>query len=111
LRYTAVRSALVVHEIDSEVRAEVYDLDSKDALIKAKIEELVEVKAREKLGDSYELVAAGDLTTIDGLRDELAAGDYLDTLIDRCIKRLMQIKAYKSLVHPALHVAIPDKAT
>jgi hypothetical protein len=46
-------------------------------------------------------ISTGEATTIEFMRDELAVEEYLDGLIDRCVKRLTQLKAFKSVLKPA----------
>jgi hypothetical protein len=97
-----------VDEIDSKVRAEIYQHEPDEAACELK--KAVEAKAREELGDRYALIAAGEATTIDFMRDELAVEDYLDVRIDRCVKRLIQLKAFKSMLKPARpQITGPDR--
>jgi hypothetical protein len=56
-----------------------------------------ESKAREELGEVYDLVEMGDDATLDGLAKQLAIQERLDVAIDRCLKRLLMIRGVKSL--------------
>jgi hypothetical protein len=54
-------------------------------------------QARKELREAYELVDAGDIATIDDLQKILAVEEYLDSLIDKCIKRLLHVRGVKSI--------------
>jgi hypothetical protein len=54
-------------------------------------------QARKELGETYELVEVGDTATAGELNEILAVEEYLDSLIDKCIKRLLHIRGLKSL--------------
>jgi hypothetical protein len=71
--------------------------------------------AREELGDIYELVELGTAATFDGLTEELDIKERLDSLIDKCLKRLLFLRGIKSIsaapssVSPK-HIPGPSKA-
>jgi hypothetical protein len=48
-----------------------------------------EDKAREEVGDAYELVEIGEIASLDRLMNGLDVQDRLDAMIDRCLKRLL----------------------
>lgn len=52
---------------------------------------------RQEFGDHYGLVELGDEVTLEGLAKQLAILDRLDSMIDRCLKRLLLIRGLKSL--------------
>jgi hypothetical protein len=55
-------------------------------------------QARAELGDVYELARADQAaTTINGLIGELEVQDRLNSLIDRCLKRLLYVRGLKSI--------------
>jgi hypothetical protein len=56
-----------------------------------------EHRARKELGESYELVAIGEMATAARLFDELHLEERLDSLIDRCLKRLLHVRGIKSM--------------
>jgi hypothetical protein len=56
-----------------------------------------EVQARKEFGEHYGLVEVGDEATLEGLAKQLAILDRLDSMIDRCLKRLLLIRGLKSL--------------
>ena len=55
--------------------------------------------ARIELGQDYELVEIGEPTTMEGLMSDLAVHDRLDSMIDRCLKRLLLVRGVKSVVN------------
>jgi hypothetical protein len=56
-----------------------------------------EHRAREELGDNYELVAIGELATIPRLLRELNLEERLSEMIDRNIKHLLHMRGLKSI--------------
>jgi hypothetical protein len=58
-------------------------------------------EARAELGATMELVEVGDVATTDYLVDELSVVDRLDSMIDRCLKRLLFVRGLKSISPPA----------
>jgi hypothetical protein len=56
-----------------------------------------ERQARKDLREAYELVEVGDMATIDDLQKILGVEEYLDSLIDKCIKRLLHVRGVKSI--------------
>ena len=54
-----------------------------------------EDQARKELGDRYALVEIG--ATVDRLLQELMVEERLDAMIDKCIKRLLHLRALRSL--------------
>jgi hypothetical protein len=61
-----------------------------------------------------EFVVAGDVATTDHLLSELSIAERLEDMIDRCLKRLLMVKGYKSLSSassaPSSPVRIPEVA-
>jgi hypothetical protein len=100
-----------VREIRSRLKSAGHHPNSADALIAAKFEKALEVTARAEVGDDYALVELGSDATLFGLKTELAFEQYLDDQIDRCVKRLLQLKTLKSLgVAPPPRVVEPQQA-
>jgi hypothetical protein len=62
-----------------------------------------EAKAREEFGEHYDLVELGDDATLESLAKQLAILDRLDSMIDRCLKRLLLIRGLKSLPPAPVH--------
>jgi len=60
-------------------------------------EEDAENQSRRELGDTYELVEHGGLVTLEQLSSELDMHERLDSMIDRCLKRLLFVRGLKSL--------------
>jgi len=59
--------------------------------------EAAENQSRKELRDTYELVEYNDLVTFDELSSELDMHERLDTMIDRCLKRLLFVRGLKSI--------------
>jgi hypothetical protein len=73
-----------------------------------------EKQARQELADTYLLTEIGEAATIDGLMNELDIKERLDSLIDRCLKRLLMVRGVKSLSiaapsGPAQPISEPQK--
>ena len=51
------------------------------------------------------MVEAGQAATLDGLQKELAIQERLDGMIDKQVKRLMSVKALKSILRRHPHAA------
>jgi len=56
-----------------------------------------EDKAREELGEVYELAELGETANVDRLLRDLGVEDRLDAMIDKCLKRLLFLRGLKSL--------------
>jgi hypothetical protein len=56
-----------------------------------------EDKARNELGDAYELVEIGETATIDCLMRDLEVQDRLDSMVDKCLKRVLFMRGLKSI--------------
>jgi hypothetical protein len=56
-----------------------------------------EAQARTEFGEHYGLVELGDEATLEGLAKQLAILDRLDSMIGRCLKRLVLIRGLKLL--------------
>jgi len=98
------------------------EIDSKstDNFLEAKFEHLAEIdpavrkaavraaqrQKEEELGEAYALVELGDAATLECLMKELEVLDRLDSMIDRCIKRLLMVRGVKSLSPPSSGPAI-----
>jgi hypothetical protein len=61
--------------------------------------ESAQAQAREELGDIYQLIEAENAATIDGLMQELTTQERLDAMIDKCMKRLLFLRGFKSMGH------------
>ena len=53
-------------------------------------------KAKEELGELYELTEIGEAATFDGLTKELEIQERLDAAINRCLKQLLMVRGVKS---------------
>jgi len=62
---------------------------------------------QKELGEAYKLVEIGETASFDQLVTELKVMEYLDSLIDRLLKRLLYLRGLKSIspascsAHPA----------
>jgi hypothetical protein len=95
-RMAQIRSAMVP-SID---RATAKSKESEEPVQFGFIETLhaAEERAREELGELYDLVEIGEEATIDQLVKELQVIERLDAAIDRCIKRLLMVRGLKSML-------------
>jgi hypothetical protein len=59
--------------------------------------QFTEEKARKELGETYRLVEIGEAATFDALRQDLDIEERLDGMIDKCLKRLLHLRALKSI--------------
>ena len=71
---------------------EKYSAERREATMQA-----AEDQARKDLGAKYELVEVGETATVDRLLQDLAVEERLDTMIDKCLKRLLFLRGLKSL--------------
>jgi len=58
---------------------------------------VAEAQIRAELGDTLELMGIGDIATVEHLMKDLEVQDRLDSLIDRCLKRLLFVRGLKSI--------------
>lgn len=63
-----------------------------DETLRAAGEQMVE-----EFGDACELVKMGDAATIDHLMNDLDVQDRLNSMIDKCLKRLLFVRGLKSI--------------
>lgn len=72
-----------------------------------------ESEARNELGATYDLLAAGEIATVPFLLEELRLMERLDEMIDKCIKRLLRAKGLSSISistpAPVQHLPAPAK--
>jgi hypothetical protein len=54
-------------------------------------------QARKELADTYDLVEIGETATVDCLLKDLDVEERLDTMIDKCLKRLLLLRGLKSI--------------
>jgi hypothetical protein len=54
-------------------------------------------QARIELEDTYKLIEIGEAATFDGLTKSLDIEERLDTLIEKCLKRLLFVRGLKSI--------------
>ena len=54
-------------------------------------------QAREELGETLQLVEMGNDATVERFFEELSVVDRIDSMIDRCIKRLLMVRGVKSM--------------
>ena len=90
-RYAKIESEKVPQD-DEELYFSEEDLAEREAGIQA-----AEAQARKELGEDYELVEVGKIATIPGLMKDLEVQDRLDSMIDRCLKRLLYVRGLKSI--------------
>jgi len=74
-----------------------------------------ETQARNELGEQYALVEMGEEATVDCLMKELEVQDRLDSMIDKCLKRLLFVRGLKSISSapapaPRPRIAGPSRA-
>jgi hypothetical protein len=65
------------------------------------LREKADQRARSELGQALQLVEASEVTTTEYLLNELSVVERLDSIIDRCIMRLLRVKGLKSLASPS----------
>jgi hypothetical protein len=68
-----------------------------DPAVREEATRAAEDQVRKEFGDRYELVEIGETATVDALMKDLAVLDRLDSLIDRCLKRLLFVRGLKSI--------------
>jgi len=82
-------------------------IDHIDPAIKEKTIQAAQEQAQKELGEAYKLVEIGETASFDQLVTELKVMEYLDSLIDRLLKRLLYLRGLKSIspascsAHPA----------
>jgi hypothetical protein len=86
-----------------------------DPVLLKEATQAADYQSRKELGDAYELVEMGDSATVECLLKELEVQDRLDTMIDRCLKRLLFARGIKSIsaapsAAPLKRVAGPSRA-
>ena len=59
--------------------------------------EAADEEVRRELGEAFQLVEMGKDVTVEHLFEELSVLDRLDSMIDRCIKRLLLVRGVKSM--------------
>jgi hypothetical protein len=93
-RYSAIRSAKLPSEPYPIGMLGMFEIDPAqyDEAMRA-----AEHQAREELGDTYKLVEIGETATFDRLEKDLAIEERLDSVIDRCLKRLLFLRGLKSI--------------
>jgi hypothetical protein len=64
-------------------------------------------RAREELGEAYELAEIGEPTMVDRLLQDLGVEERLDASIDKCLKRLLFLRGLKSL--PTASISDPPQ--
>ena len=97
----AEHRALVATPEDSDVSDTTAEETTDDAHYtyygRKRIRQAADRQSKQELGDHYELIEVGDPATIHHLNDELDVEERLNTMIDRCLKRLLSVRAFKSL--------------
>jgi hypothetical protein len=71
--------------------------DARDPQEVRAAQQAAEERAREELGEAWELAEMGDVATTGHLEHELSILDRLDGMIDRCLKRLLFVRGLKSI--------------
>ena len=102
-----LRRAQRAHRRYAEIISEKFDalppgvaiksIDYIDPAIKEKTIQAAQEQAQKELGEAYELVEIGETALFDHLATELKVMDYLDSLIDRSLKRLLYLRGLKSI--------------
>jgi hypothetical protein len=82
-RMAQIRDPLISHADDDETFTEQWNA--------------AENQVREELGELYSLVEMGDEATLEGLDRSLAIQERLDSMIDKCLKRLLFVRGLKSI--------------
>jgi hypothetical protein len=72
-------------------------LDDEESREIGKITRTASTLAQKQLGDTYELVEAGDSATTNALMADLQVEDRLDARIDKLLKRLLFLRGLKSI--------------
>ena len=72
-------------------------IDHIDPAIKEKTIQAAQEQAQKELGEEYELVEIGETASFDQLVTVLKVMEYLDSLIDRLLKRLLYLRGLKSI--------------
>jgi hypothetical protein len=91
------RISVIHHELIPRNNYDPLSLDSRDPEEVKAAEKAADEKARKELGRFLELAKLGEVATIDYLQNELSLIDRLDSMIDRCVKRLLMVRGLKSL--------------
>jgi len=78
-------------------------------------EKAAEAQAQRELWDNYALAKMGEKATIPAMLEDFEVEDRLDSMIDKCLKRLLFLRGLKSmrpaeLSTPATLIAGPGKA-
>ena len=63
-----------------------------------------------ELGESWELLEMGQASTIDYALKEAIIIDRLDAMIDRCVKRLILVRGFKSISSSSPELASPKQS-
>jgi hypothetical protein len=74
-----------------------------------------DARGRQELGELYAFIEVGETATLERLLADLGVDERLDTMIDRCMKRLLLLRGFKSMAAtpaPAhsLRIAGPSEA-
>jgi hypothetical protein len=83
-----------VSEEDYEKGKEKYNEETRVAEEEIRVEQ---DRVRKVLGDTFELVEIGDAATFAGLTKELDIIERLNSLIEKCLKRLLFVRGVKSM--------------
>ena len=81
-------------DVDIPLFFDISEEEQEEAEEKTRIEE---DRVRKELGDTFELVEIGEAATFDGLESELEIRERLDSLIEKCVKRLLLVRGLKSV--------------
>ena len=103
-RYTAIFNA----NVDSDFPT----LGEFDRIDPVKHEEQMraaEDQAQKELGDTYELITAGEAATFDGLAKESDIRERLGVALSRCLKQLLLVRGVKSISETPLSTSRPKR--
>jgi hypothetical protein len=83
---------------ESEMTSRSVDFSCEPSLeAKEALDKVVEKEAREKLGDDYKFIEAGNDATVDGMMENFEVENRLDSMLDGCLKRFLHLRGFKSL--------------
>jgi hypothetical protein len=76
----------------------------------AAAQDSADAQGRQELGELYAFIEIGEAATLERLLAELGVEDRLDAMIDRCMKRLLLLRGFKSMAAapasaPSLRIA------
>jgi hypothetical protein len=101
-------SAIFRANVDPEFPV-LLDFDRVDPVKREEQMRVAKDLAQKELGDIYDLIAAGEATTLDGLTKELDVLERLNAAIARCLKQLLLVRGVKSISEAPLSTSRPKR--